>query len=356
MPEDALVAMVLECLRDQMPQDKAERDKEVALMQDYFADVLSDNKQKDAKRVLATRIGRSMYPESPYRLGTQLTTKRASVLLPMYANLINMCFQETGVKDDKEFKANLTQSERVAAMEMTRMICGVQEAVSDDGNLWGLSTGVIMEVYSVLINMVKYYKAAYHKTQTKLDKANKKLDDAKSESKSSKPTSESKQVQALQKELRQAREQASKDIAAATREVRTTYQKQVEECQREIDGLHSRLDAAIRELQKNNLDISHDVDMPEIPEQGVIVCGGHPNFINKLKALYPNWSYDPRGTVPTAKYKVVIHEHASHGDSLQVDRWNPGLKTIYVKSTNLSNALSEIQMGLLKYQECDNSD
>lgn len=92
--------------------------------------------------------------------------------------------------------------------------------------------------------------------------------------------------------------------------------------------------------------------LPELPDTGIMFVGGHPNFLKKLRELYPNWIYLTHKSAPErmSQYSklsacFICDEHMCHPLFYNVmgSVKSAGIPYSYVKATNLDRAITEMR-------------
>lgn len=90
-------------------------------------------------------------------------------------------------------------------------------------------------------------------------------------------------------------------------------------------------------------------DLPELPEDGVIFAGGHPNMTKKLRQDHPGWTFIDGGDVnfPEFRGPAIIFfwdKHMCHPMWHRVRKFAPpGAPQAYLKSTNLDMLEAEMR-------------
>ncbi len=92
--------------------------------------------------------------------------------------------------------------------------------------------------------------------------------------------------------------------------------------------------------------------LPELPDTGIMFVGGHPNFLKKLRELYPNWIYLTHKNAPErmSQYSklsacFICDEHMCHPlfYNVMASVKSTGIPYSYVKATNLDRAITEMR-------------
>lgn len=102
-------------------------------------------------------------------------------------------------------------------------------------------------------------------------------------------------------------------------------------------------------------------DLRDLPEDGILFVGGHPNMLSKLKPMHPGWTFVttdvsvaalPRDMQP--KHIFVYSSHLSHSLFARLHARYASVPTGYVTSTNLDRLHHE--MRVLFTVECQKSE
>ena len=101
------------------------------------------------------------------------------------------------------------------------------------------------------------------------------------------------------------------------------------------------------------LDIRFEAEeLPELPDTGIMFVGGHPNFLKKLREVYPDWSYITKENVPERlrqynkqKMCFIYTAHTSHPIYWGVINALRNCDTpySYIKGTNLDRVITEMR-------------
>lgn len=92
--------------------------------------------------------------------------------------------------------------------------------------------------------------------------------------------------------------------------------------------------------------------LPELPDTGIMFVGGHPNFLKKLRELYPNWIYLTHKNAPErmSQYSklsacFICDEHMGHSLFCSVisSVKSSGVPYSYVKATNIDRVITEMR-------------
>lgn len=92
--------------------------------------------------------------------------------------------------------------------------------------------------------------------------------------------------------------------------------------------------------------------LPELPSAGIMFVGGHPNFLKKLRELYPNWIYLTHKNAPErmSQYSklsacFICDEHMGHSLFCSVisSVKSSGVPYSYVKATNIDRVITEMR-------------
>ena len=103
-------------------------------------------------------------------------------------------------------------------------------------------------------------------------------------------------------------------------------------------------------------DLSEDIKAVDviIPLKNVLFVGGQENFINKMKKLYPEWTYLDTDERNSGKIKgeyelaIIKANHCSHNIIERALSRCKDVPIIYSNATNVKRALEEIKSGLQK--------
>lgn len=93
----------------------------------------------------------------------------------------------------------------------------------------------------------------------------------------------------------------------------------------------------------------------ELPEDGILFIGGHPNMVKKVRELHPKWVFiDAREYNPTLPAKVDVifiwSAHLSHPLWYQInDAYQSRESMLYVQATNIPRLEEEMKYELWKY-------
>lgn len=99
-----------------------------------------------------------------------------------------------------------------------------------------------------------------------------------------------------------------------------------------------------------------DEDLPELPEQGIVLAGGHVNMTNKIKQRHPGWKYiapsEKVFSVPDCNVIFIWYKHLSHPvfDRIQAE-CREGCRLVYLESTNLDALELEIRRALASMEQ-----
>lgn len=106
------------------------------------------------------------------------------------------------------------------------------------------------------------------------------------------------------------------------------------------------------DIEFEDIEIPDAEDLPDLPKTGVMFVGGHPNFIKKLKDVYPNWAYIGSENAPEllkqySKLEMcfIYTGHVSHPvywDVLNSAK-SSGAPYSFVKGTNLDRVITEMR-------------
>ena len=106
------------------------------------------------------------------------------------------------------------------------------------------------------------------------------------------------------------------------------------------------------DLEFEDIEIPDAEDLPDLPKTGVMFVGGHPNFVKKLKDVYPNWAYIGSENAPErlkqySKLEMcfIYTGHVSHPvywDVLNSVK-SSGAPYSFVKGTNLDRVITEMR-------------
>lgn len=132
----------------------------------------------------------------------------------------------------------------------------------------------------------------------------------------------------------------------------------LKEKDREIEILKEsilKLNKKISE-QEHQLMVAQEFSEPEkpwlniaLPDTNVLFLGGHENMVNKLREIYPKWtfisSFNSSTSLPTTVKVIFIWAaHLSHLVWYRVDRFYPDRSLMrYVQATNISKLVEEMQ-------------
>lgn len=106
------------------------------------------------------------------------------------------------------------------------------------------------------------------------------------------------------------------------------------------------------DLEFEDIDIPDTEELPDLPRSGVMFVGGHPNFIKKLKDLYPGWAYIGSENAPErlkqySKLEMcfIYTGHISHPVYWGVlnAAKSSGAPYSFVKGTNLDRVITEMR-------------
>lgn len=162
---------------------------------------------------------------------------------------------------------------------------------------------------------------------------------------------------------RQIRE-ADKARLDAMRDAALKYEATIKSQKEEIDRLNQQLQSAegeveLRDMQIDSLteqldDREDDFDDVELPEENILVVGGHDNWVNKLKEIHPKWSFvkikDKSSPFPQSPICILMFtNHLSHTHFRRVRAFYKDQKVpiLFVTCVNLSMLDKQIK-GLYK--------
>lgn len=104
--------------------------------------------------------------------------------------------------------------------------------------------------------------------------------------------------------------------------------------------------------QEQEDDLFLEEELPELPDTGIMFVGGHPNFLKKLRELYPNWIYLTHKNAPERMSQYgklfacfICDEHMCHPLFYNVmgSVKSARIPYSYVKATNLDRAITEMR-------------
>lgn len=150
-----------------------------------------------------------------------------------------------------------------------------------------------------------------------------------------------KQVADLRKELLQAQKaeivvEKDNEIERQRAEIESLKEK-IQDLTDETMGLHARADEYLDMLQS----MDGAMNLPALPEDGVLFVGGHANFVKKVKQVYPNWRYIDSenrsfGTFGNVTCLFLYVNHLSHSTYHKIkNSVAPDTPIFYVDDINL---------------------
>lgn len=105
------------------------------------------------------------------------------------------------------------------------------------------------------------------------------------------------------------------------------------------------------DLAGRSAEFSAEKDLLDLPEDGILFIGGHPNMLSKLKPMHSGWTFVttdvsvaalPRDMRP--KCAFVYSTHLSHSLFARLRQHYAGIPTCYVGSTNMDMLHHEMQV------------
>ena len=106
--------------------------------------------------------------------------------------------------------------------------------------------------------------------------------------------------------------------------------------------------ASESELIENVAEITED--LPELPETGVIMVGGHIGQVNKMKKIYPGWKYyDGNSSLANInfgqdiKLMIVRYDHMSHSLLAKTKKYSNRVPVIYTDATGVERLVRTIK-------------
>lgn len=144
-----------------------------------------------------------------------------------------------------------------------------------------------------------------------------------------------------------------KQLAHAEKEQAPGLRSQLETVQKENTALRKQLGEGKRMSCPNTPNVENDsIAGIDLPDSDVVFLGGHSRMINKLKQIYPKWTYvnDDDYKMNTTGYpgKVLFFwaNHISHGMQEKI-YCEHGKETpiVYVKATNIDLLQREMKLG-----------
>lgn len=313
----------------------------VQLHADYFNKSIDDASTKEAKAILDNTLGSTIYAAVPLRQYVD----DMSAIAPKHMDVFQRIIDKYIDADAEE----PTRTELVDGMFTARfMLRWVASAVigSDSNHKRIALASMLSRFYACIEHCNKRRVAEIKRLEKKLSKAETKI--AKLESRPVASTSDT-TIAILQQRLKDAEDSSIKQQRELEHNLREEYDKVIKAQSAEIEALTRRLNAALSELATSGNSDEIEDELPEVPERGVIFVGGHQNMTYKLKALYPDWSFNPTSAVPSAKFVVIFYDYCGHTLSTFVDSNNRELKKIYVRGTNIQSILTQIQVGMREY-------
>jgi len=102
-----------------------------------------------------------------------------------------------------------------------------------------------------------------------------------------------------------------------------------------------------------------------IPSENVLFVGGQENFINKMKKLYPGWTFLESGERNCKKVNgeydlaIIKANHCSHNIIERALAHVGNVPIIYSNCTNVDRTIDEIKLGIetkgLRFKMCENA-
>ena len=137
---------------------------------------------------------------------------------------------------------------------------------------------------------------------------------------------------------------------------------QIKAQSREIENLKQILAATSLMLEDENQvqesavteETSETEMLVEMPEDGVVFMGGHPNLVKKIRQRHPRWSFVGReafadtGVFACAKVVVIYWKsicHPAYYKALERTERGDSVPIVYVNSTNLDLLEEEMRRG-----------
>lgn len=166
----------------------------------------------------------------------------------------------------------------------------------------------------------------------------------------------------LREELSQASSAARKDVLAVEAEHRQEIKdltKRLEEAEAETKALLEDLVAVEDEVEEtSDDDIEGALSGVDLPKEGILFLGGHPNMVKKLRQIYPDWTYlDLKDRAQMRVDRIVDlcfiwSKHLSHTAMKMVARNIKGdFPMVYLEATNLSRLEAEMREGYASVME-----
>lgn len=163
-------------------------------------------------------------------------------------------------------------------------------------------------------------------------------------------------IRSLQQENERMREKIlklEKQLAHVSKNQAPELRKQLEAVQKENLALKKQLGTEPRNRCQSKVNVEKDsIADIDLPDSDVVFLGGHSRLINKLKQIYPGWTFinDDDYKMNTAGYpgKILFFwsNYISHGMQEKIYREH-GKETpiVYVKSTNIELLQREMKLG-----------
>lgn len=166
----------------------------------------------------------------------------------------------------------------------------------------------------------------------------------------------------LREELSQVNAAARKDVLAVEAEHRQEIKdltKRLEEAEAETKALLEDLVAVEDEVEgTSDDDIEGALSGVDLPKEGILFLGGHPNMVKKLRQIYPDWTYlDLKDRAQMRVDRIVDlcfiwSKHLSHTAMNMVARNIKGdFPMVYLEATNLSRLEAEMREGYASVME-----
>ena len=134
----------------------------------------------------------------------------------------------------------------------------------------------------------------------------------------------------------------------------------VEELEDRVDELEAAAEAdeeKDEEALLKELELEERLASVELPTKRVLLLGGHVRTTNRIKELYPDWTYvnpnTQRTNVEKTEYDVIfcLNKYIAHKQYWQAMKRGEGIPIYYSTSSNVDQILKAFKLGYLDYLE-----
>lgn len=169
------------------------------------------------------------------------------------------------------------------------------------------------------------------------------------------------EVQVIREQVGEDRLRDALAEASSLRNEMEAYRRKVEhDVRAEYEALLAEKDNRIRELEgrlsanANYADEEcEDVELPQAPEEGVCIVGGHATMHKQIAAQFPKWQMFASTSAVAQdgiKYGVVISKYVGHSVIKRFRKQCPGAQMVYTGSKSAYRVIQDLRLWL----SCEN--